>query len=88
MKNNVGRKVRLGQLKSKRQDKEVDRSFLNLLVELKLVGHFPFVKSEIGIYADLKNLPQKQQKQLFSKAFDYNFIVKMKNDFYHFILLS
>lgn len=66
----VGRKKRLGQLKAKRPDMPVDKAFLKLLEDMKLVGQVLYVKSDAGVLCDLTNLTQRELQKSILRPWD------------------
>lgn len=84
----LGRKKRLGQLKIKRPDMPVDKEFLKLLEDMKLVGQVLYVKSDAGVLCDLTNLAQSELQKINLEALGRGFIVQRKGKFYNFVLLT
>lgn len=75
MSNGKGKKVRLGQMKFKRPDKQEDELFEKILADMKF-GYLNHVHAEVGNYLDISDLTKKQQLYLMNALFDQGFIYR------------
>ena len=74
VKNKKGRKVRLGQMKFKRDVTEDDKRITSILEEAKL-SRFQTTTSEVGVYIDLKDAMKVELLQIMNVLQDKGYIL-------------
>lgn len=82
-KNKTGRKLRLGQMKAKREARVNDLLAIDILQKNKL-GRFPTALSDTGVFIDMKDAMKNELLQAMNVLMDEGFILlktKEKNVF-------